>query len=172
MIDSELNFQTQIMLSMTKEEISVLETYAAEQQAYLNQLGRTLSKEAKIEECPASIGQWVTYTPEKIAESSELARLVDQTLKDCLQPKPELVLRLRYGISTEGERLKEICEKAGISFEEIALLAICGKCSLIQLGNIFGTTLENVRQMEERAERRLKTSILKSPHFDGYIPRP
>ncbi|MCB5230062.1 MAG: RNA polymerase sigma factor RpoD [Candidatus Cloacimonas sp.] len=72
-----------------------------------------------------------TISPERMAERSILSKVVDEALKT-LTPREERVIRLRFGIDDGYHRTLE------------------------EVGNIFNVTRERIRQIEDKALRKLK----------------
>jgi RNA polymerase primary sigma factor len=72
-----------------------------------------------------------TISPERMAERSILSRVVDDVLKT-LTPREERVIRLRFGIDDGYHRTLE------------------------EVGNIFNVTRERIRQIEDKALKKLK----------------
>lgn len=72
-----------------------------------------------------------TISPERMAERSILSKVVDEVLKT-LTPREERVIRLRFGIDDGYHRTLE------------------------EVGNIFNVTRERIRQIEDKALKKLK----------------
>jgi RNA polymerase primary sigma factor len=72
-----------------------------------------------------------TITPERMAERTLLKRQVDEVLKT-LTPREEKVIRLRFGIDDGFHRTLE------------------------EVGHIFGVTRERIRQIEDKALKKLR----------------
>jgi RNA polymerase primary sigma factor len=72
-----------------------------------------------------------TISPERMAERSILSKVVDEVLRT-LTPREERVIRLRFGIDDGYHRTLE------------------------EVGNIFNVTRERIRQIEDKALRKLK----------------
>ena len=72
-----------------------------------------------------------TISPERLAERSLLKRQVDEVLQT-LTPREERVIRLRFGIDDGFHRTLE------------------------EVGNIFNVTRERIRQIEDKALRKLR----------------
>ena len=72
-----------------------------------------------------------TISPERMAERSILSKVVDDVLKT-LTPREERVIRLRFGIDDGYHRTLE------------------------EVGNIFNVTRERIRQIEDKALKKLK----------------
>ncbi|MDP8231738.1 MAG: RNA polymerase sigma factor RpoD [Candidatus Zophobacter franzmannii] len=72
-----------------------------------------------------------TITPERMAERTLLKRQVDEVLQT-LTPREEKVIRLRFGIDDGFHRTLE------------------------EVGHIFGVTRERIRQIEDKALRKLR----------------